>query len=115
MVDGNPNRRGRPYSRLGILLTHLLERKQNKMAEQCCYQPRQQEHGPVPIGHVAEAGIPKHLEQHAQSAHFAGYLSAFPRAHRDDQERRRAITPAAVDLSKFLREESPGEPSPASQ
>src|SRR5260370_22513325 len=63
MLDGNPNRRGRPYSRLGILLTHLLERKQNKMAEQCCYQLRQQEHGPVPIRNVAEAAIPKHLEQ----------------------------------------------------
>ena len=48
---------------LGILLTHLLEPKQNKMAEQCRYQPRQQEHGPVPTGHVAESGIPKHLEQ----------------------------------------------------
>jgi glycosyltransferase involved in cell wall biosynthesis len=53
----------------------------------------------------------------AQFAHFAGYLGAFSTAHRDNQERiRRAIaTPAAVDLSKFLREESQGEPSAASQ
>jgi len=53
----------------------------------------------------------------AQSAHFAGYLGAFPTAQRDEQGRIRRpfATPAAVDLSGFLREESPGEPSLASQ